>query len=385
MYQDWADPAPDLLEHEDGQDVEVMVYNPSGLNFAMEDHFIGLQPQLPIALGGATMSALMQLCPAHLDDSSPVGLLYVAVYSNQPELHVPVLKRKRLEKGKHIDHALATALCTLQNNPTANVGWPLNKLLRKAGHREYARQFGLRRCMYYRAAKDQTQTVFYQQPDSVIGSWVVMALVSRIMYTTTPRGLVLKALPGQTASSSAMPECAGLAVHDDKFKFHSALFTWHSDVGLHHPDMMSLVASSSDCEKMESRMEQMPCYALEFKLFCKHIQQIVATSLATCYACCIEHCRHGQLRGRVHFHAYIGCAASWTRDAGMTPPLLELPQSMLVFRGYKPHGRLIRLKGANSAKQGNFNACQGVYYIMAPKLGQLFSCGSHLPFEERST
>ena len=173
----------------------------------------------------------------------------------------------------------------------------------------------------------------------------MMAEVCRIMYSTTPRGLVLNAVPGETASSSAMAECAGLAVHDPAFKYHSAMFTWRSDVGLHNPEMKSLVASSCDCESMESSMEHMPCFALEFKLFCAHIQQMVAMSLASCYACCMEHCRHGQQRGRVHFHAYIGSAATWTKDAGITPPLLELPTSILVFRGFTAHARMTRLKG----------------------------------------
>ena len=86
----------------------------------------------------------------------------------------------------------------------------------------------------------------------------------------------------------------------------------------------------------------------------------------------------------MHFHAYIGSAASFVKDSGITPPLLEIPMGILAFRGYQAHARMTRLKEVNAAKQANNNACQGVYYIMAPKLGQLFSCGSHLPFGDLS-
>ena len=202
------------------------------------------------------------------------------------------------------------------------------------------------------------------------------------MYTTTARGLVLNALPDEMARSHATAECVGQAIHDPVHKCHSAMFTWHSDVGLHNPEMKSLVASSCDVESMESSMGHMPCFATEFKLFCEHIQKLVAVSGAKCYACCMEHCRHGQQRGRVHFHAYMGSAASFVKDSGITLPQLDIPMGMLSFRGYQAHARLSRLKGHSQARQANNDACQGVYYIMAPKLGQLSSCGSHLPFED---
>ena len=127
MYQDWTDDKPGKPEDDEAQDIEVMVYNPSGLNFAIEDHFAALQLQLPIAIGGRVMCAHMQLCPAHLDDSSPHGLLYLAVYVNHPELHVPVVKRKRLEKGKHVHHSFGRAIAMLQSNPSTDLGWPVDR------------------------------------------------------------------------------------------------------------------------------------------------------------------------------------------------------------------------------------------------------------------
>ena len=217
------------------------------------------------------MSGNMQPCPAHLDDSSPLGLLYLAVYVNHPELHVPVVKRKRLEKGSYLNLAIGRALAMLQSNPSTDLGWPVDRHKRKQAHREYARHLGLRKCTYYRAALEQSREAFYQETDAVLGSWVVMAEVCRIMYTTTARGKVLKALPGELAKSHATAECVGQAIHDPVHKCHSAMFTWHSDVGLHNPEMKSLVASSCDVESMESSMGHMPCFAAEFKLFCEHI------------------------------------------------------------------------------------------------------------------
>ena len=382
MYQEWADELRGKQDDDLAEETEVMVYNPSGLNFAIEDHFAELQLNLPIAIGGRVMSPHMQLCPAHLDESSPHGLLYLAAYANRPELHVPVVKRKRLEKGQHVHHALGKALAMLQSNPSSDVGWPITFYTRKRGHREYARQLGLRQCIYYKTAFSQSRDVFYQQTDAVQGSWVMLAEVCRVMFTTTTRGLVLNSLPGVVESHPVLAECAGLAIHDAVHKCHSGMFTWHSDVGLHHPQMKSLVDSKCDVESMEASMGHMACFASEFKLFCEHIQKLVSVTTAQCYACCMEHCRHGQQRGRVHFHAYIGSAATWVRDSGISPPLLELPMGMLTFRGYQAHARLTRLKGNSSAKQASNNASQGVYYIMAPKLGQLSSCGSHLPFED---
>ena len=204
------------------------------------------------------------------------------------------------------------------------------------------------------------------------------------MYTTTFRGLVLNALSDEMARSDGTAECVGQAIHDPVHKCHSAMFTWHSDVGLHNPQMKSLFASGCDVESMESSMEQMPCFKAEIKLFCEHIQKLVAASGAKCYACSKEYCRHGQQAGRVHSHAYMGSAASCVRDSGITPPHLDIPMGMLTFRGYQAHARLSRLKGHSQARQANNDACQGVYYIMAPKLGQLSSCGSHLPFEDIS-
>ena len=86
----------------------------------------------------------------------------------------------------------------------------------------------------------------------------------------------------------------------------------------------------------------------------------------------------------MHFHAHMGSAASFVKDSGITLPQLDIPMGMLSFRVYQAHARLSRLKGHSQARQANNDACQGVYYIMAPKLGQLSSCGSHLPFEDIS-
>ena len=128
MYQDWADDLRGKQDDDLAEETEVMVYNPSGLNFAIEDHFAELQLNLPIAIGGRVMSPHMQLCPAHLDESSPHGLLYLAAYANRPELHVPVVKRKRLEKGQHVHHALGKALAMLQSNPSIRC-WMANYFL----------------------------------------------------------------------------------------------------------------------------------------------------------------------------------------------------------------------------------------------------------------
>jgi hypothetical protein len=218
----------------------------------------------------------------------------------------------------------------------------------------------------------------------VIGSWIVMADVAKCMYTITSRGKSLNPVPGEAESLAANPECVAGQVHDLVHKCHSALLTWHSDVGLDNHKMQAHLASACDVESIEHLMHQLPCYAAGFKLFCDHVQKLVSVSGAKCYACCMEHCRHGEKPGRVHLHAYMGAAASFVRDSGITPPFLEIPLRMLNFHGYHAHARLSRLKGHSQAKQANNDACQGVYYIMAPKLGQLFSCSSHLPFEDRS-
>ena len=74
---DWEDdsPGPARFGPPDLEDSEVLVYNPSGLNLAMQDHFQVVEPRLPIAIGGHIMSPCTQLCPSHLDDASPHGLL----------------------------------------------------------------------------------------------------------------------------------------------------------------------------------------------------------------------------------------------------------------------------------------------------------------------
>ena len=85
----------------------------------------------------------------------------------------------------------------------------------------------------YRAALEECRLTFFLEPTAVVGSWAVMAEVCRIMYTTTARGKVLNALPNEMARSHATAECVGQAIHDPVHKCHSAMFTWHSDVGLH--------------------------------------------------------------------------------------------------------------------------------------------------------
>jgi hypothetical protein len=349
MYQDWSDDPPAKPPDDEAQDDEVMVYNPSGLNLAIADHFADPDPDLPIAIGGRVMSGNMQPCPAHLDDSSPHGLLYVAVYVNRPELYVPVLKRKRLLKGTHTDPALGRALAMLQANPSADVNWMRTPTLWKAAHREYSRQLSMRKCIYYRAALEQSRISFFLEPNFVVGSWGVMSQVSRYMYTQTSRGKMLKALPDEPILVAGIPECIGQQVHDPIHKCHSAMLTWHSDVGLDNAKMQSLLASACDVESIEHLMQQLPCYPAAFKLFCDHIQKLVAVAGAKCYACCMEHCRHGQQWGRIHFHAYTGAAASFVRDSGITPPHLDIPLRMLNFHGYHAHARLSRLNGHSQA------------------------------------
>jgi hypothetical protein len=385
MYMGWEDDSPGQASFGPAEleDSEVLVYNPSGLNLAMQDHFPVVDPMLPIAIGGRIMSPSAQLCPSHLDDASPHGLLYLAVYSNSPELYVPVLKQTRFRcKSKSANPRLAKALAQLQGNPSAVTGWPLNSSVRKAAHREYARQYGLRKCVHYRHALETSRARFFREPQSVVSGWAVMSEVCRVMYTMTPRGKVLNPLPGRPANPDVLPEWFGTQVCDPAHRCHSALFTWHSDVGLDCFDMKMLIASEGTVESIERLMARMLCYTAEFELFCDHVRDLVKASGAKCYACCLEHCRHSEKPGRVHFHAYLGSAPSFVKDGGISPPHLEIPMQMLNFRGFHAHARFTRLKGHSQAKQANASACQGVYYIMAPKLGQLHSCSSHLPFED---
>jgi hypothetical protein len=385
MYMDWEDDSPGQASFGplELEETEVLVYNPSGLNLPMQDHFSVLEPMLPIAIGGRIMSPCAQECPSYLDDASPSGLLSLAVYCNSPELYVPVLKQTRFRcKSKSADPNLAKALAMLQANPSAVTAWRCNGRLRKAAHREYARQYSLRKCVHYREALEMSRRQFFNQPAYVIGSWGVMSEVSRLMYSITARGKVLNPLPGNPVDPNVIAEYRGTQICDPAHRCHSALFTWHSDVGLDCFDMRMLIASEGTVESIERLMARMPCYSAEFTLFCAHVRDLVNASGAKCYACCLEHCRHGEKPGRVHFHAYLGSAPSFVKDGGISPPHLEIPMQMLNFRNFHAHARFTRLKGHSQAKQANVSACQGVYYIMAPKLGQLQSCSSHLPFED---
>ena len=359
---------------------EVVVFQPSGLNVSTYDHFAQSdQRKTSIGPGGRMMSKNTIAVPEGLLIESPQGLLFVAAYANIPELYVPVPDRKRL-RGKQDAHMLKLGLCLgrLQANPLEDSGFLCDAKGRKGGHREYARHFGLYTGQCCRMARVSTRTSYGNSSHHIKNNWSLLHEVAKVMYERTPQGLNLRGVAGEPLCQAG-PEHVIAGQGTEKYQCHSALLTWHSDLGLDDLDIASAVDCGVTADELEALMVKKVSYNLMFEDFVDHVQKMSSVAGAKSWAAGLEHCRNGDHAARVHFHAFVGGAPSFTRDNGRLPEYLLINMSFLTFGGFNAHVRFTRLRG-RPGKQATESACQGVYYIMAPKIGQLFNRSMHLPF-----
>jgi hypothetical protein len=310
-------------------------------------------------------------------DLSPAGLIAFAVKLDDPELNFPDRRRRLIGKRNvRDDHGLL--LGRLQRSPQSECHFPATwrdkKLGRHAYHRVYVRAVG----KHISANKAEVRDLWREADAISKTSWGFIAVLHSQLYTKAP-GCAMRRVPAPSTPAGAPIRSARSCVADPIVAdYFGVLLTYHTNLGLQDSATRHIVRQNPSPAMLVQALQEKALYSDAFKAFEGRVQVLAAEAGFVNHAASMEFCLHSVDKGRVHFHAFLGPAISfwgWKQVHRQ----IQLCQSQVVYGGVIPHAQEMKARGRNKV---TLSACHGMYYVLAPKEGQLFASGTVKPHEE---
>lgn len=182
--------------------------------------------------------------------------------------------------------------------------------------------------------------------------------------------------PDACAADLSGPEIAkNMEKADQVIEVPGLLMTFHTDIGLDDPAFGTLVDDAGlTGDALRDAAVKLPSMK-------KHFQDFVATIRAFAddigfkhVACCMEMGYAGSRIGRVHLHAFLCVSAFGMSQSSEGPGRRKVRLDSLHWRAQRPHIQPLHRRGRQKL---NAIAASGLYYVLAPKVGSMFTFCSH--------
>jgi hypothetical protein len=314
-----------------------------------------------------------------VETQTPSGMLAYALSIDNPELNFPWSGKKRrlnLKQGK----SMAETLWELQQDP-------LNAVLPKMDWNDRIRGRNTFRGIYcslldttVMLSREIVSRLWRETSDHCRNAYAFLSHVHQLLYTNPScknvHAKVRIALP-----DGSKHECAKLSADNVLnpliAETFGALLTYHSKFGLDDPLLIAWeknMSSENILEKLKGQRD----YEAKFREFKDFIMTMMLDHRFKNCAVAMELCMNGQRKGRIHFHGFLGQECSY--NGWMSHPVkAQLRRNHLIFNNVFPNVQVMKCFGRRGMEMPT---AHGLYYCMAPKVGQMFAFSTLVPFKD---
>lgn len=336
------------------------------LNQKDDEHFVDVEwsPQCAVAV-----------------DKTPAGLFAVAIHIDSPELNFPWSGKRQRLMGKQ-SKSIGEVLCDLQRDATQTFDWERPWPQRQRGRNLFRRVY----CEHSDSATRQSEAIVSQvwqdASKSDQSKWTFLAEVHEQLYDCSP-GSARKMGKRERVLLPDGNKYVSLSAPGDNTidplitETYGALLTYHSSFGLDDPLVIAW-EKGLDSDSVLQKLKGLQKYQQQFEVFKKFVTGMMRDHRFKNCAVAMELCMNGLRKGRIHFHGFLGQECSY--NGWMAHPVkATLRRSHLIFENVFPNLQVMRCSGRRGMEMPT---AHGLYYCMAPKIGQMFSWSTLIPFKD---
>ena len=321
---------------------------------------------------GTTVSSDKQQPPI---TPTPRGLLSTALHKDEPWLNFPAQPRKR--KSAKGDWYINTNLHSLLTKGTLACPHPHDNAQKTQGYREFVRAYAEHVGKSQNACLKTCWPIWREAPNDDKEAWYFIADLTKALYThcdATKKRIRIPLPSGEKYAKSQ-----GHDVQDpDVSESWGVLLTYHTNIGQEDPEAQLLAKESRSIDELVQGLKELPDYKESFEQFQSFVEDLGSHKQFPTWACCMELNTHARQGSKVHLHAFLGQDCSYFNFATFYRKVV-LKLSDVIWQGIKPHVQIMRPMGKNGMQ---LSSAHGLYYVMAPKIGQLYQAGSKIPHEQ---
>jgi len=274
--------------------------------------------------------------------------------------------RKRL-KGKQSHHGVYVE--RLLKDPAVQCGWPSDREKRRNGSHEYAHQLAKHQGIAVRSARHIASPMWRRAPSHIKESWAFFAV---LMQEKKKKLLEGEPLPGgEPAPGCAAGQLAFIEVY-------GILVTWQTDLGIGVKEVDAMLADNLAGDDLARKLTTVPLFEEAYDDLCGFVARLQTKHSFGVSACCMELCCNARQPGRVHCHAFWGPKTDYW---GWNSPATKIKVFLNELQWHRrvPDVRPMRPRGN---RRINDMSANGLYYVVADKVGSMFRKSTMWPFDD---
>ena len=307
-------------------------------------------------------------------EMTPRGLIRTAMMSDAAWLNFPQRPTKRA-RGKQPWYYNRN-VHTLMEKEEVDTIRNYSKADRDMGFVEFNRVFSM-----------VTGQTFTKARPTAWKAWTVASVKDREAwyFIQDLRKQVYTSVPGKARERIPLPDGAILQkIRDDNTEDPllceslGVLLTYHTNVGEQNPQAVSVQEQDLPMHMIKEELMAIHEYEEVYHSFKDFITNLARQTHCPRWATCMELNPHADRSTRVHLHAFLGQECSYL---GFVTHMkkVRFHLSTVLFRGIRPHAQPMRPRGPSGVTVAS---AHGLYYVLAPKIGQMWSDGNIKPFED---
>ena len=305
--------------------------------------------------------------------------LFVAVVTFMFPCPAEICGTRRI-KAKGFDHQ--RWLITTMQEPLGNISYPMDWKKRLFARDEFRRWLSKMSRLSIRQVRKISQDKWKSLDEIAKTRWYILY---RLLLPGASRNKML--MSDVTTSPSNVerpPTSAATNVSSPQaLAGWGYLVTYNTQIGLQDPQVMKWVQEGHRGDVLRSKLKSHTLYRACFDRFWAFQKEQAAKMGFETVCVSMEHSENAANPSRVHLHAYAGVSIRGGVGWMKSPRTCPIYCMDLAWEGCRPH-----LKPTITRRKSDvviFNAvATGVYYVVGPKLGNMFKESTAWPIQESS-